>query len=204
MPEHVMVNRDFTEGYYNANAEEYFRATVGIDMSSIYDRFISKLVPGACILDAGCGSGRDTLAFVKRGYSVSAFDSSVEMVRRASTYTGQQCRVMSFQQVQFHEEFDGIWSCAALLHVPKIEMNDVLERLFGALKLHGVAYFSFIEGEGERISSDGRLFNSYTAASIRTMLEMTGAARVLEIWKSESDSPISRPAPWLHMLIEKI
>src|SRR5258708_25304024 len=105
-----MVNGDFTEGYYNVNAEEYFRATVGIDMSSIYDRFVSKLVAGARILDAGCGSGRDTLAFVKRGYSVSAFDSSVEIVKRASTYTGQQLRGMSFQQMQVHDEFDGISS----------------------------------------------------------------------------------------------
>src|SRR5258708_9890657 len=99
-----MVNGDFTEGYYNVNAEEYFRATVGIDMSSIYDRFVSKLVAGARILDAGCGSGRDTLAFVKRGYSVSAFDSSFEMVKRASTYTCPQCRVMSFHPIQFPDE----------------------------------------------------------------------------------------------------
>jgi 2-polyprenyl-3-methyl-5-hydroxy-6-metoxy-1,4-benzoquinol methylase len=56
----VMVKGDLTEGYYNVNAEEYFRAMVGIDMTSIYDRFISKLVPGARILDAGCGSGKDT------------------------------------------------------------------------------------------------------------------------------------------------
>jgi len=53
--------------YYETHSEEYFRATVGLDMSSIYKRFLGELTPGAHILDAGCGSGRYTKAFLEMG-----------------------------------------------------------------------------------------------------------------------------------------
>jgi len=105
--------------YYEAQAETYYRSTVGLDMSSIYPRFLSELSPGAHIADAGCGSGRDAKAFLERGYVVTAFDASPRMANLASAYTGQKCHVLRFQEMEFRREFDGIWACASLLHVPE-------------------------------------------------------------------------------------
>src|SRR3712207_7267921 len=50
-----------------------------------HDRFLRRVRPGGRILDAGCGTGRDALAFVQRGFEVVAFDASAEMVDRKST-----------------------------------------------------------------------------------------------------------------------
>lgn len=52
-----------TQSYYQANAHEFFEGTVAVDMSSLYDAFTPHLPAGARVLDAGCGSGRDALAF---------------------------------------------------------------------------------------------------------------------------------------------
>ena len=57
-------------------------------MAPLYKRFLSLVRPEGGILDAGCGSGRDIVAFLLRGYQVDAFDGSSEMVRRASARTG--------------------------------------------------------------------------------------------------------------------
>jgi SAM-dependent methyltransferase len=75
--------------YYEKNADEYRRSTVELDMSRIYQRVLHELNPGAHILDAGCGSGRDTKAFLQRGYVVTAFDGSPQMADFASKYTGR-------------------------------------------------------------------------------------------------------------------
>ena len=50
--------------YYDAHAKEYAALTVKADMSPAYNRFLAYLPAGAAILDAGCGSGRDSLCFM--------------------------------------------------------------------------------------------------------------------------------------------
>jgi 2-polyprenyl-3-methyl-5-hydroxy-6-metoxy-1,4-benzoquinol methylase len=190
--------------YYKDHADEYFKFTVGLDMSSVYDRFFHELVPGAHIADAGCGSGRDTKEFLGRGYRVTAFDSSPEMAHIAATYTGQECLVLRFQEIQFQHEFDAIWACASLLHVPKVEMSDVLHRLSAALKPGGVMYASFIEGEGERVGTDGRLYNSYTQDSFRALLARIDRISQLTSWKSDENAVPANRAPWLNFLIKTV
>ena len=61
-----------TVDYYNQNAEKFYQTTVDADMSDVQDRFLQYLPQGALILDAGCGSGRDSLAFLKKGFRVEA------------------------------------------------------------------------------------------------------------------------------------
>lgn len=189
--------------YYDANAEGYCAATLNLDMDAIRSRFLRNVPPRARILDAGCGSGRDTLAFLRSGYSVKAFDGSAKMAACASIYTGQECEVLRFQDMAFVREFDAIWSCAALLHVPKLEMSEVLVRIIRSLKPGGVAYFSFIEGSDERTSSDGRFYNSYTTESLRDLLQSVGGVQELDCWRSFRDPDSAEQAPWLNMMIRR-
>lgn len=71
--------KEITIDYYEENAEKYTASTVGADMSAVYEKFEAFLNPGARILDLGSGSGRDSLHFVKKGYSVVAADASQAM-----------------------------------------------------------------------------------------------------------------------------
>ena len=54
--------------YYNKNAESFFAGTVNADMSLWRDKFTVYIPDGGRILDAGCGSGRDSRAFMQHGY----------------------------------------------------------------------------------------------------------------------------------------
>jgi 2-polyprenyl-3-methyl-5-hydroxy-6-metoxy-1,4-benzoquinol methylase len=188
--------------YYDSHADEYCRLTVGLDMSRVYERFLSELMPGSHILDAGCGSGRDTRAFLQRGYFVTAFDRSPRIAQLASIHSGQQCSVLQFQEMRFRQEFDGVWACASLLHVPKCEMKDVLRRFVNALKPGGLMYVSFIEGEGERVSPDGRRYNSYTAESLANVLGRISVVRQMTCWKSGEILSSAERAPWLNCLFK--
>jgi hypothetical protein len=55
-----------TVAYYNRNAARYVAETVEVELSVLRERFLAQIPTGGFILDAGCGSGRDSLAFLQR------------------------------------------------------------------------------------------------------------------------------------------
>ena len=63
--------------------------------------------------------------------------------------------------MQEKEMYDGIWACASVLHVPKIELANILQKMCNAVKVGGIIYTSFKYGnfEGER---SGRFFCDFT------------------------------------------
>lgn len=89
----MMNEKNQTIAYYDDPTNAYANQTVHADMSAIYARFEKYLAPGAAVLDAGCGSGRDSLHFMKAGYSVTAIDASQEMCDFASQLLRQQAEV---------------------------------------------------------------------------------------------------------------
>lgn len=189
--------------FYNNNSKEFFDSTVNADMTELYDEFLKHVKHGGKILDAGCGSGRDTLYFTKNGYNVLAFDASEEMVRLSSEYTGKQILKMRLQELNFQDEFDGVWACASLLHVGKSEIDDVLMRVIASLKVDGILFMSFKYGEGETIKGD-RLFNSYNEESLRILLDRYEEIETMKIWKTKDVRPDRADEFWISALCRKI
>ncbi|PYP85951.1 MAG: SAM-dependent methyltransferase [Blastocatellia bacterium AA13] len=192
-----------TLAFYERRGQEFCQATMSLDLHELYEPFLKELPLGAHILDAGCGSGRDTKAFLERGYRVTAIDASPQMASLATEHTGQSCQVLSFQELDFREEFDGIWACASLLHVPKTEMDDVLRRLAGALKVGGVLYTSLKEGYGERIAEDGRFFSYYSRESFKELLNTHPILDEIAFWKTEDTRSREHIGPWLNFLLKR-
>ena len=161
---------DNTNNFYNKNAKDFFDGTVNADMKDNYKQFLEYIPQGGSILDAGCGSGRDSLAFKEMGYSVTSIDGSEELCKLATDYIGEAVRCIKFEELEFEDEFDGIWACATLLHVKSKELEGVIKRLKRALKLGGVIYASFKCGEfeGER---NGRYFYDLTEDKARNVFE---------------------------------
>lgn len=170
---------DKTIDYYNQNVEEFIRRTVDADMHYCQDQFIKLLEPEAYILDAGCGSGRDSLYFLKKGFKVCAFDGSEELCMAASDYIGQPVDCMKFKDLDYKEMFDGVWACASLLHLPKQELPEVLSKLYRALKPGGVMYASFKYGdkEEERL---GRFFSDYHLEEIEKIFAEDAGFELIE------------------------
>ena len=56
--------------YYNKNADSLFEGSINADMSYTRDKFTSLLPYNAEVLDAGCGSGRDSKAFIDAGFNI--------------------------------------------------------------------------------------------------------------------------------------
>jgi SAM-dependent methyltransferase len=173
---------DQTILWYDQRASAFDAQTADVDMGSLYQRFLPHVRRGGHILDAGCGVGRDARAFVERGFAVTAMDASAEMVRLTAVRLGGRGIVVQrgFDDISWSKEFDGIWACASLLHVPPGNFEDVAQRLARALMPGCPWYMSFKFGQGER-RVDGRLFVDHTEASLRSALTPVPVT-VAEAW----------------------
>lgn len=186
-----------TRDYYDLNAEAFRERTVDCELAALHDAFLSRLAPGAHILDAGCGPGRDTLAFLERGFRVTAIDASAAMVDLASRATGQPARQLRFEEIEFEEAFDGIWANASLVHVPMSDIDDVMRRLARSLRPGGLLHVSVKKGEGERIAPDGRLFCDYTDGRLRALFARHPSLQLHSIEESPAQRPQRDPRAWL-------
>jgi SAM-dependent methyltransferase len=190
-----------TIDYYNQNAEAFVQGTLNADMGAHYSRFLSYLPSSGRILDLGCGSGRDSRYFMDKGYEVVPVDGSIEVCRLAEEYLGIPVRCLLFQDLAFQKEFDGIWASASLLHVPKNEMPEIMEKVQAALIPGGYLYASFKYGEGEN-DINGRFFNFYSEVDIRKKLLPQGL-KCIEYWISGDVRPGREKEKWLNLIIEK-
>jgi 2-polyprenyl-3-methyl-5-hydroxy-6-metoxy-1,4-benzoquinol methylase len=186
--------------YYDRYAHAFAMQTANLDLEPLYQRFLRHVRAGGRILDAGCGPGRDALAFAERGYQVVAFDASAAMVRLARERVGHRAVVylMRLEELDWQSEVDGIWTCASLLHVPRTSLTSVATRLAQALQPGGAWYMSFKLGSGERMT-EGRLFVDYTAESLFNSLAAV-PIDIVETWVSNDIRPNHAGEPWLNAI----
>lgn len=191
-----------TINYYNQNAENFIANTQNADMHPTQERFLRLLDANTSILDFGCGSGRDTKYFLEKGYQVTATDGSSELCRLASEFTGIKVKEMLFQELDAINQYDGIWACSSILHLPKKELLPVIQKMCEALKDNGIIYTSFKYGdfEGER---NGRYFTDFTEKTFREVIEKVPELTIEEHWIT-SDVRLGRgEEKWLNLLLRK-
>jgi SAM-dependent methyltransferase len=193
---------DLNNDYYQHNAGTFFADTVGVDMTPLYRRFLPLLPEAAHVLDAGCGSGRDALAFAERGYRVTAFDASPALVALAESHLGRPVQCLRFQEIAWRDAFDGIWACASLLHVPAAELPDAMQRLCRALKPGGVIYASFKYGSGER-EHHGRRFTDLDEPGLAALLAQVPGLDDVETWTTGDLRPGRESERWLNTLLRR-
>jgi SAM-dependent methyltransferase len=186
--------------YYEQNAQSFFDGTVDVDMSELYERFLPLVPDGGSILDAGCGSGRDALAFQKRGYNVTAIDASKSLCKLASALLNKPVGCMLFNEITLQAEADAVWACASLLHVPKAELSGSIAALVRTLKVGGVMYCSFKLGDQERVVG-GRFFTDMTDENFRELMSEVCPDAEVETWITEDQRP-DRNESWFNALIK--
>ena len=192
-----------TLDYYNKNSEEYFNSTLNVDMTNTYKEFL-KLVPeGGKILDLGCGSGRDSMNFMKLGYEVTAVDGSKELAKKASALLGKEVIASTFEELELKEKFHGIWACASLLHIKREDLKIVLNNLYNNLEDNGVFYMSFKYGEKEYVDDKNRYFNCFTDESIISFINENTKFNILGLYITEDKLGRVNEVKWLNLICNK-
>ena len=161
----------------------------------------AKLLPeGGTVLDAGCGSGRDTRALRALGLQVSSMDASAALAREAEAFLGTPVEVLRHQEMEAVDTYDGIWAMATLLHVPRSELGDVFRRYARALHEGGIMLASFKVGDADGADSMGRWFTKFTQETLLTFLAQEAPS--LSVLRLSESADASRPdTQWLEVTL---
>lgn len=194
---------DTTIEYYNMNAREYFDKTITAEMSSVYEHFTKFLKLGARICDLGCGSGRDSKYFNSQGFISTPIDGSFEMCRLASDYLEQEVICLKFDEIDFENEYDAIWACSSLLHVPKNKLSNIVDRMILAAKDSAVIYTCFKIGNSER-TINGRLFSDYNRDEMLDFISKFELLKLVDMWISDDVRNPFEHSQWLNVIVRVV
>lgn len=191
-----------TLDYYNRNCESFHMNTANIPFTKFQTNFTNYLQPGAYILDCGCGSGRDSKAFLENGYQVDAIDGSTKMCKIASDLIGQDVLCLMFQDINYFEKYDGIWACSSILHLPYHELISVMNKLHAALKPGGYLYASFKYGDFEGVRN-GRYFIDMTSRKFQNLLNGVDEFEMVSEKISRDVRPGREDEKWYNVILKK-
>jgi hypothetical protein len=133
---------------------------------------------------------------------VTAIDASPEIAKQCADIIGQEVLNLSFEELEFHQEFDGIWANASLHHVPRAKIDSVIIKLINALRKDGILYASFKYGDGDVIQND-RLFSNYTEISLRMMIEKHPELDIVKMWTTQDIRQDRKAEKWINALLRK-
>lgn len=129
------------------NLQEWF---AGIDIY-IFDQLLKgRFVPGMRVLDAGCGSGRNLVYFLRSGYEVFAVDASPDAISQvrslaaalAPQLPAENFRVGSVERLSADlADFDVVLS-SAVLHFARDEAQwqAMVDEMWRVLKPGGIFF----------------------------------------------------------------
>jgi 2-polyprenyl-3-methyl-5-hydroxy-6-metoxy-1,4-benzoquinol methylase len=146
------------------------------------DKFLEMIPRGGSVLDAGCGSARDTAYMIKQGYNAQGIDLSEGLLAEAKKLHPEvPTQLMSLTDMKFSQDsFDGIWTNATLLHIERKDVPQILKNFYTFLKPNGVLFVRTKEGEGEGpqpVPFDPTLtrwFTFFTDRELTKMIEDAG------------------------------
>lgn len=132
------------------------------------------------VLDIGCGPGYDTEAMREEGLHGIGLDLSWCMLQMGMRYYPGSFMLGDMLSLPTNKVVGGIWSCASLLHLPRVNMAEALEEFARVVVPGGVLYLSVKEGVGQRWSAatDGdpgrRLFTLWKSSALDPLIRTAG------------------------------
>ena len=188
--------------FYEDHAQQFFDGSVEAAILDQQRAFAAMLPRGGRVLDAGCGSGRDAKAFREWGFQVTATEAAPRLAALARAHAGVDVQVMTFDQMDWTDAFDGIWACASLLHVPRAALPATLRRLRRGLVPGGVWFMSFKYGTEER-ETNFRRFTDLDEAGAQALLAEAGGLDLVSLQVTEDVRAERRGERWLSVLCRR-
>jgi SAM-dependent methyltransferase len=113
----------------------------------LFDQLLrGRIAPGMRVFDAGCGSGRNLVYFLKEGYEVFGIDSDPVAVaatqRLAPTSLSENFRVEAIEASSFPAVFADVVLSSAVLHFARDDdhFNAMLRGTWRVLKSGGLLF----------------------------------------------------------------
>jgi 2-polyprenyl-3-methyl-5-hydroxy-6-metoxy-1,4-benzoquinol methylase len=189
-------------GHYDLHGWDWYAATYGERLFRLLEE---RGLPGARVLDAGCGTGTLALALARRGHRVTGFDLSeamLEAARRKDPAGSVAWRRADVTRFDLGETFDAAVCVADILnHLESLEeWEQALRCLAAHLRAGGLLFLDVmtclglerLDGYTVREAPGSALIvgSIYERSSRRSTVKVTSFARMEggEAWERASDT----------------
>jgi ubiquinone/menaquinone biosynthesis C-methylase UbiE len=198
--------------WYDQNTAQYAQKSSTVLNKESIDRFLALLPHNPSILDAGCGAGRDSQEFFKKGARITGIDISEGLLKEARKVNPSiEFIYGDLTAIPFKNEiFDGVWSEASLVHLEKLEdVQKALNECYRVLKPEGALHLYVKKQMGsnetevikDSLSNHERFFRYYTEKGLEEILTQIGFS-ILEI-KQSDDRHGRKEVQWLTFIAKK-
>ncbi|ELZ02975.1 ubiquinone/menaquinone biosynthesis methyltransferase UbiE [Natrialba chahannaoensis JCM 10990] len=161
---------------YESAADAYAQKYCAESVAARYgDPFLDALT-GDRLLDVGCGPGPDVSTFDAAGYDAVGLDLTPAFLQRAREREPAAAFVRGdMRDLPFDDDaFDGVWSSASFLHVPRSDATATLREFRRVLRPDGVVFCSVKRVPTTPGESQDRHFEYYRPDTIRSMVDDVG------------------------------
>ena len=114
----------------------------------------------------------------KKAESMASSEELAEVARKGN---GIDVIVEDMASWITDEPYDGIWSCASLLHLDNKELISFFQNLNRNLKVEGAIYISVKTAIETGVDNKGRFMKNFTEEELRGYLDLAGI-EIVETW----------------------
>ena len=187
--------------FYDRHYKTYGTSTFSVDPSVFMDPIASILAPGASVLDAGCGSGRDLLWLKNRGFHVTGFEKSEKLAAMARKKAGCPVIKGDFEVFDFSAlSFDAVTAAGSLVHIPRERISSVIANISRALAGNGLFYISLKEGDSTATDDTGRIFYFWRDNELSPLFNQLGFEAIRF---SRTLSALNAKDTWLGYVLQR-
>jgi cyclopropane fatty-acyl-phospholipid synthase-like methyltransferase len=134
------------------------------------------------VLELGAGAGLDSLFFKKNGFEVLATDLSPEMIKMCQKRGLEATAFDLYDLEKLNKKFDAIFSLNVLLHVPRKDIEKVLEGIYNTLNDNGIFFYGVYGG----IEEEKTIIDKYKMGLPR-FFSFLSDETILELVKTKFD-----------------
>ena len=177
----ILQIKENLKNYYNKEAEFRNKDSIKTDWKiEVREKYLKLLKQEnkKTLLELGAGTGYDSEFFKNNGLNVVAIDLSKEMVKKCIEKGIEAYELDFYNLFSLNKKFDCIYAINTLLHVPKNDLNNVLNGINSILTENGLFYMGVYGGNDteseyvkKEISEIPRFFAHNSEKYLRAILD---------------------------------
>lgn len=197
-----------TIDYYEQNATELSVKYESVNLDSFHKTLTENFEVGSCLLEIGCGSGRDAARAVGSGFDVAAIDASRQLLAAAKKLhpelDGRLFQLALPCQLPFADKtFAGFYSVACLMHLPSADLYNVLSEIRRVVRQGGLVSLPVCRPDIDNSGLDehGRVYNLMPIEEWKRVFAASGFKAEVSA-EAEPDSLGREGVSWMTLILK--
>ena len=186
---------------YNNKVTDYMQLVDRPPSDFLID-FIKRVKSNGTVLDLGCGPGNAVAEMKRWGLNPYAIDASSEMIKTVKKLYDIDAKVMTFNELDDINIYDGVYASFSLLHEKKRYFKSRLSAIYKSMKKGAIFSLGMKLGKGQGRDSLGRFYAYYSEDELLRIVKKSGFNEKMRFY-GKGKGLVGNPETWIVLQLEK-